>query len=119
MGLDVSHDAWHGAYSSFGRFRKALAKEIDIELDAMIGFRGNKKWPSEKKEPLVSLLNHSDCDGEIKLKDLEPLSKRLKEVAATLPDNKPGAWESLKEEILQFAEGCDKAILAGEDIEFG
>ncbi len=26
MGLDTSHDCWHGAYSAFGRWRRAIAE---------------------------------------------------------------------------------------------
>ena len=28
MGLDISHDAWHGAYSAFNRFRQKVAQAM-------------------------------------------------------------------------------------------
>lgn len=46
MGLDCSHDAWHGAYSAFMRWRKEIAKVAGLPpLELMEGFycptRGN------------------------------------------------------------------------------
>lgn len=33
MGLDVSHDAWHGAYSAFTRWRNCLAEDAGYPLN--------------------------------------------------------------------------------------
>lgn len=39
MGLDTSHDCWHGAYSAFHRWRQELAKAAGLPpLDLMEGF---------------------------------------------------------------------------------
>lgn len=39
MGLDVSHDCWHGAYSAFMRWRRKLAEVAEFPpLDLMVGF---------------------------------------------------------------------------------
>jgi hypothetical protein len=38
MGLDVSHDCWHGAYSAFMRWREGIAKAASIPLWAMDGY---------------------------------------------------------------------------------
>lgn len=38
MGLDTSHNAWHGPYSSFMSWRIWLAKQIGIPLELMEGF---------------------------------------------------------------------------------
>ena len=39
MGLDCSHNAWHGAYSAFMRWRKELAKVAGLPpLELMDGF---------------------------------------------------------------------------------
>lgn len=37
MGLDTSHDAWHGAYSAFTRFRHALAEAAGYEVVKLPG----------------------------------------------------------------------------------
>jgi hypothetical protein len=42
MGLYISYDAFEGAYSSFHRYRKELAKRIGIPLDLMEGFYSNE-----------------------------------------------------------------------------
>jgi hypothetical protein len=38
MGLDCSHNAWHGAYSAFHHWRHKLAEVAGIPLDLMAGF---------------------------------------------------------------------------------
>src|SRR5690606_32189044 len=39
MGLDCSHDAWHGAYSAFMRWREKLAEVAGLPpLELMEGF---------------------------------------------------------------------------------
>lgn len=38
MGLDTTHGAWHGPYSSFNRFRERLAGFYGIPLSLMQGF---------------------------------------------------------------------------------
>jgi len=38
MGLDTTHDAWSGAYSSFMKWRVWLAKKIGLDLHKMDGF---------------------------------------------------------------------------------
>jgi hypothetical protein len=38
MGLDVSHNCWHGAYSAFSRWRQHLAKLAGVPLGLMEGF---------------------------------------------------------------------------------
>ena len=90
MGLDTSHDCWHGAYSAFHRFRQNLAAAIGIDLLKMASFVPDGiAWPSKKDEPLVSLLNHSDCDGSIPVKELIPLANRLDEVANIIEQGPP------------------------------
>lgn len=38
MGLDTSHDCWHGPYSAFSRWRDDLAKAAGIPLQLMENF---------------------------------------------------------------------------------
>ena len=37
MGLDTTHDCWHGSYSAFAIWRKKLAEAANIPLDLMEG----------------------------------------------------------------------------------
>lgn len=38
MGLDATHNCWHGPYSAFMRWRQAIAAAVGIPLDMMDGF---------------------------------------------------------------------------------
>jgi len=76
MGIDFSHCTAHWSYSGFHAFRQRLAKKIGITLDGMDGFRGSLSWDSVK-DPIVPLLNHSDCDGELLPADCRKVIPRL------------------------------------------
>ena len=107
MGLDTSHNAWHGAYSAFARWRNEIANLIGVPLELMEGFfspahsnamalaefagENSKalrelvgrncpiKWEILKPDPLLTLLSHSDCDGEISPEDCAKIADRLEE----------------------------------------
>jgi hypothetical protein len=58
----------HWSYSGFHAFRKRLAAAIGIKLEEMAGFAQNKAgqpWNQWDGHPLLPLLIHSDCDGEL------------------------------------------------------
>jgi hypothetical protein len=57
------------------------------------------KWPSPEREPLVLLLNHSDCDGKLSAKECGAIFPRLLEIAKT--------W-SAKEDLEHMAESYDR-----------
>lgn len=90
MGLDTTHDAFHGAYSAFNRFRQEVARAIggsfpphwkygdDGELlrdsDGMAVYDKEKNgdffywgdgYGAETHPGLFEFFKHSDCDGEI------------------------------------------------------
>lgn len=90
MGLDTSHDAFHGAYSAFNRFRQIVCQAaggsfpshykrnddgsyvrdeaglfvIDNSLDGENWYIGDE-YSEESHPGLWAFLCHSDCDGEI------------------------------------------------------
>lgn len=119
MGLDTTHNCWHGPYSAFHRFRTHLARAaggdyvIPEPCGAEVDIVG-----IEETDPLYVLLNHSDCDGVIESKDCEALANRLEELAPRLPDFRGCRDASLSEAALQFAAGLRRAAEAGEDVEF-
>ena len=113
MGLDTSHDCWHGAYSSFHEWRKLLAQAIGIaDLDEMEGFGGTKSWSPYTKDPLFVLLSHSDCDGFIAWQDCKPLADRLAHVAVYVTDLD---WIRRTK---AFIAGLRKAFKLQENVEF-
>lgn len=80
MGLDISHDCWHGAYSAFMRWRKMIARAAGLPpLELMEGFFN----PNEVLEnPFFMPLTYGD----------ETTKSRLKDLAGYLPIS----WECLK-----------------------
>lgn len=148
MGLDTSHDCWHGSYGSFNRWRNWLAQRIGLPLQCMETFCGPRygppKWTAKleyeeieykgipwsllKPDPLYILLNHSDCDGIIPLENLPALEQRLREIIETTPKEEDiigpdtaanyACHDSMIAATKRFADGCLKAIEAGEDVDF-
>lgn len=118
MGLDVSHNAWGGAYSRFNRFRHTLAKAAGIKWpddssDGMIYFPGNYK---DTNPGLYNFFCHSDCDGDIPVSLLPFLADELQ---ALLPKIQMSDTEDCYQRAEQFIAGCRSAIEVGEPLEFG
>ena len=120
MGLDCSHNCWHGAYSAFMRWRKEIAKVAGLPpLELMEGFYqplnasglptlyfglGTRKenyldeidkalpikWDCLKPSPLHKLLYHSDCDGEIAAEDCGPIADELEKLLPLFPQGDGG-----------------------------
>jgi hypothetical protein len=120
MGLDCSHDAWHGAYSAFMRWRRKLAEVLGIPpLDLMEGFfdadeygtlhfgQNNQdsiyaskraqldmllpiSWACLKPNPLYELLSHSDCDGNIPYDHCWAIAEELEKLIPLLPEGGSG-----------------------------
>jgi hypothetical protein len=116
MGLDTTHDCWHGSYGSFHRFRTALAQAAGLPpLDTMAGFTRSglpgRSWAEFEHDALVVLLNHEDCDGEIACSDCARLADRLDELLPLLSEN----W---RRAAAEFSVGLRAAAAAGEDVEF-
>lgn len=111
MGLDCSHDAFHGAYSAFNRLRQEISRSIggsypphwkyrddgslledgnglvvyDKDLDENQFYYADEFNPNEYPG-LHEFLTHSDCDGEISpemcIKVADDLEKILPKVEA-------------------------------------
>lgn len=98
MGLDTTHDCWHGAYSAFSRWRNKLAevagysfhKEDYFEVVSVDWghLQGNLygEWDETPADPLLVLIAHSDCEGNIYPAQAKPLADRLEELLPLLPD---------------------------------
>jgi hypothetical protein len=117
MGLDTTHDCWHGPYSSFGDWRKALAEAAGLPpLDDMEGFGGDILWTILKDRPLYLLINHSDCEGTLKASDCAAIADDLETLLPKLSDS--GHYGGHKKDAERFIAGLRKAAAAGEDVEF-
>ncbi len=69
-------------------------------------------WDSLTPDPILALLKHSDCEGEIAVEDLLPLADRLYAIAPNIP----GWWQSGA--AIKFADGCRAAASKNEPVEF-
>lgn len=117
MGLDTSHNAWHGSYGSFNKFRYWLADRIGINLDDYNGYgqRGTKDL-STINHGIRPLLDHSDCDGELSPEDCKTVADGLDLIIkAVVPnDDLYGFYKC----AIQFREGCLLAHSQNETIDF-
>lgn len=148
MGLDTTHDCWHGAYSAFSRWREKLAEvagytfhdmtldgkpygpgqAVDIDwgnIEKTIGRDLFGRWPSMPvrpdgtADPLIVLLAHSDCEGEIQADFCAPLADRLEELIPLLGDEDGGGHIGYFSEKTQtFVNGLRLAAEAGEPVGF-
>jgi hypothetical protein len=156
MGLDTTHEAWHGAYSAFSRWRDKLAQvagytfhafgelfklgdsgmevmgtarvQVDLDwggIESVIGRDLLGKWPrmpvrhDGTPDPLIVLLAHSDCEGEIQTEFCGPLADRLQELLPLLGDEDGGGHVgSYATKTQTFIDGLRAAAKAGEDLGF-
>jgi len=100
MGLNTTHDCWNGSYSSFYRWRLALAQALIIENKVILN------------DPLDELMQHSDCDGDIKHENCEAIANRLSELFPLLSDVEE------KNRTSQFIAGLKIASKMKENVEF-
>jgi len=100
MGLDTTHDAWHGAYSAFMRWRTEIARAAGLPpLELMEGFfcprNGGHGIPTIYVDPNSS---------ELALRGIARIEERL-----------PIKWECLKPSPLHellYHSDCDGEIPA-------
>lgn len=97
MGLDTTHNAFHGSYSSFCIFRKAVAAAAggsypphDPSLKDSNGnplrddmwYFDNAVTTAKENPGLTAFLNHSDCDGFLTPSECKMIAD---EIEALLP----------------------------------
>ena len=121
MGLDTSHNCFHGAYSGFNRFRRWVAKNIGYSLDEFVEFGGFKDSAELEDHDLFPFLFHSDCEGYISPSDCKKIADGLDAMLKKIPlVDKIGDMycENLRNKAIMFRDGCLEAYKAGESVEF-
>lgn len=146
MGLDCSHNAWHGAYSAFMTWRRKIAEIVGIPLELMEGFYSDDmnqiklaefagpnaeaiielvrrtcpiKWSSLKPDPLHALLYHSDCEGELSPDECASIATRLEDILPLLPNGDAGGHiGNWRDKTKAFIDGCRAAAAANEPLDF-
>lgn len=138
MGLLVSHDCWHGAYSAFTTWRNKIAEVAGYQVTRIVWDEDRYnppqpvidwghvtkaqlmgEWEETPDDPLLVLIAHSDCEGKIHPEQAEPLADRLEELLPRLPDEEVrghiGHW---REKTQAFIDGLRDAAAADEVVEF-
>ena len=128
MGLEVSHDAWRGAYSAFNRFRETLAKAAGIKwptfpVDMNMTFPCDVKEYEKKHPGLYEFFCHSDCDGEIEPEMCGKVADELEELLPALEDGGGGGGHISAQGgyfavATKFIAGCREAHKANETLDF-
>ncbi len=119
MGLDTTHECWHGAYSAFGRWRTKLCEVAGYgNIEEREGFGGTTPWPED--DPLVTLLYHSDCDGDIPWEQCAPIADRLTSLLPALKVAGDGGGHVgyYSDTTQRFIDGLRLAAARKENVEF-
>lgn len=140
MGLDTTHNCFHGAYSAFGRWRHEVARAAGYQIlpvvydgvtyDTImlewhryrpdIEFMG--EWKETPHDPLIVLFAHSDCEGAIYPEQAGPLADALEALLPKLEGLESVGHLAARGGIAQvtryFIDGLRAAVQAGEPVEF-
>ena len=113
MGLDTTHNAWHGPYSSFNRFREALMLAYNgTNLKDYSGYGGNLSIENIEHKGLYEFFNHSDCDGDISPENCKLVADGLTEILPKLTTE----YDIMR--CKEFIDGCLLAYINDEVLEF-
>lgn len=134
MGLDTTHDCWHGSYSAFMRWRQALNHFVmrdRVEAGDVVARQIADKgmtheaviaaWDAgvyaDQSVPINVLMQHSDCEGEIAAEICGPLADALQAIADKWMDPR-GLYDAERPATDRFIAGLRLAASKGEAVEF-
>jgi len=118
MGIDFSHGEAHWAYSGFMRFRSLLAETLGYTTP-LIDMYDNGTHDVMENEAIWPLINHSDCDGELTVKEMKQILPQLILIVdqwKELPDGSACKYEI--DRTNAFIDGMEVAVEANETFEF-
>lgn len=132
MGLDTTHDCWHGPYSAFMRWREKLnyfvmktrAKDDPVadEIERMgwtreaIVAAWERGQYDDQTIPINVLMGHSDCEGEIPAEMCGPIADALETLLVYMPER--GLYDEARPATVRFINGLRRAAAAGEPVGF-
>ena len=111
MGLDFSHGEVCWGYGSFTGFRASLCHFAGH--GNLWDYYSTKKSFDDMDDDLKFLLNHSDCDGELTVRECEKLIVRLGELVDKFDDED---YDKIKCGL--FIEAMEEAVSKNEPLEF-
>jgi len=112
MGIDFSHGEAHWSYSGFNNFRNKLVEALGYTTSLNVMYEDGT-YTRMQKEPIYPLINHSDCDGDLTVEEMQQILPQLKDIINRWPD---GEYD--KTRGLYFIEGIEEAISENESLEF-
>lgn len=120
MGLDTTHDCWHGPYSAFMRWRVELHRLLNPEetgdpYDNLRAAWGRGRY-DDQTVPINVLMNHSDCDGDIPVEVCGPLADALEVLLPQMPER--ALYDSYRPATERFIRGLRRAAAAGQPVHF-
>lgn len=116
VGVGFSHGEAGWSYPGFSDFRQTLASKINIFLSDMDGFGGSASWDTVN-DPIVDLLHHSDCDGELTPEQCRLIAPRLGELIALISDAEdPTGYDRENGQLLK--EGMELAASLNQPLVF-
>lgn len=118
MGLDFSHCKAHWSYSGFKIFREKLWNSCGF-TGRLYDLYYNKIDESEPfkdqiriDHPLYDFFNHSDCDGQLTVEQMNKIIPKMKSVIENWEDDYD------KQQAKFLIDGMKEAILRNENLEF-
>jgi hypothetical protein len=143
MGLDTTHDAWHGSYGAFSVWRKDIAVAAGIigpddslyprsSYDVKRGVKDSPidwlfwdtqtdyygKWKKDPEDVIWVLLAHSDCEGHIKKRFLRPLADRLEALVPQVDGQDWQYTDYMSTRTQRFVNGLRLAAADGQKLRF-
>ena len=116
MGLDTTHDCWHGPYSMFMEWRRQLHRYTAPDQTRTLEEAWDAGDYADQSKPINVLMQHSDCDGEIEAEMCGPLADALQELVDRMPAR--GMYDNARPATERFITGLRKAAEAGEAVHF-
>jgi len=113
MGLDFSHGEAHWSYSGFSRFRNKLAETLGLDVPSD-GIYENGLYMRLADQPIFPLINHSDCDGDLTVEEMEQILPQLEKIVDIWATDISGE----KERGTRLIESMKEAIASNEPLEF-
>lgn len=107
MGIDFSHGEAHWAYSGFMRFRGMLATSLGYARP-LHEMYDDGSYVCMEQEAIYPLINHSDCDGDLIVEEMNQILPQLKTIIAEWDDN-----DFDKQRGLDLIEGMELAVSEG------
>lgn len=134
MGLDTSHNCWHGSYGGFKMFRDEVAVAAKVHYGYKPDYKGHpmraflgwwdNDWDGTAGDPsshfygdiLDVFFVHSDCDGYIFPMQARPLADALDALVGYMVEDDPN-W-SPRSRLRQFVAGLRAAADEYEIVTF-